>query len=354
MWAARSAWDREAMGTLALIGLGSNLGDRKAHLDSAVAALAETPGFAVKAVSSYHETAPVGGPLGQGDFLNAAAAVETEADPLDLLLRLQEIERAAGRVRTVPWSERTLDLDLLLFGDRVKRTVPTQNRVFGGETTQLQIPHPWLPFRRFVLAPLAKIAPEAVDPLTGRTVVELLANLDRRPSYVAILDDPRGFLGDAPYRALIAQGACIGIHYGGAGRLMAPEPYEEERAAVLTRERWESLFESLRGELSVDRLTAAACGDRWVVSDVWFDALWLYLPGWALDREESWERFRAARTQVIQPTFVVTHPGLGFLGQRPHERKWPPPLGDTPVLEVGGDPDAIARKVLAACAATRS
>jgi 2-amino-4-hydroxy-6-hydroxymethyldihydropteridine diphosphokinase len=159
------------MGTLALIGLGSNLGDRSRHLDAAVAALAARPDCLVRAVSSYHETAPVGGPPGQGDYLNAAAAVETTLEPLELLHVLQELEKQAGRVRTVHWGERTLDLDLLLYGDRVIATV------------ELQVPHPLMASRRFVLAPLAEIAPEAVDPLTERTVAEMLANLERRENH---------------------------------------------------------------------------------------------------------------------------------------------------------------------------
>jgi 2-amino-4-hydroxy-6-hydroxymethyldihydropteridine diphosphokinase len=153
-------------GIPALIGLGSNLGDRKSLLDAAVAALAATDGVQLRAVSSYHGTAPVGGPPGQGDYLNAAAAIDTTLEPLDLLHRLQEIETRAGRVRSVRWGERTLDLDLLLFGDRVIAT------------EELRVPHPRMALRRFVLAPLAEIAPGAVDPVTGRTIRELLADLD--------------------------------------------------------------------------------------------------------------------------------------------------------------------------------
>ncbi len=154
------------MGTLALIGLGSNVGDRKAHLDGAIAALAATPGVTVRAVSSYHETAPVGGPPGQGAFLNAAAMIETALDPTTLLDVMRAIEAGAGRVRAVRWAERTLDLDLLLFGNLIL------------DSAELTIPHPRMPVRHFVLAPLAEIAPAAVDPRTGRTVSELLADLD--------------------------------------------------------------------------------------------------------------------------------------------------------------------------------
>jgi 2-amino-4-hydroxy-6-hydroxymethyldihydropteridine diphosphokinase len=149
--------------TLALIGLGSNLGDRKAMLDGAVAALRDTPGVRVRAVSSYHETKPVGGPPGQGPFLNAAAALETTLDPFELLENLRRVEGRFGRTREVQWGPRTLDLDLLLFGDRIV------------ETATLQIPHPRMAGRRFVLAPLVEIAPDVVEPVSGRTIRDLLA-----------------------------------------------------------------------------------------------------------------------------------------------------------------------------------
>jgi 2-amino-4-hydroxy-6-hydroxymethyldihydropteridine diphosphokinase len=154
------------MPSTAIIGLGSNLGDRRAALDGALAALAETPGVRVRLVSSFHETEPVGGPPGQGTYLNAAAMLQTTLDPLSLLHILQAIEARFGRVRTVHWGERTLDLDLLLFDDRIIRS------------PELTVPHPRLAQRRFVLEPLAEVAPEAVEPASGRTVSELLRQLD--------------------------------------------------------------------------------------------------------------------------------------------------------------------------------
>jgi 2-amino-4-hydroxy-6-hydroxymethyldihydropteridine diphosphokinase len=153
-----------------LIGLGSNLGDRRAALEGAIAALGETPGILVRKVSTFHETESVGGPSGQGRYLNAAAVLETSLDPLALLKVLQAIEARFGRVRTVRWGERTLDLDLLLFGDRII------------DTPELVVPHPRYAARRFVLQPLAEIAPQAVDPVRKRTVLDLLAELDRQPS----------------------------------------------------------------------------------------------------------------------------------------------------------------------------
>jgi 2-amino-4-hydroxy-6-hydroxymethyldihydropteridine diphosphokinase len=153
------------MYSLALIGLGSNLGDRAANLGGAIAALDRTPGVAVRQVSSFQETEPVGGPPGQGMFLNAVALLETGLEPVALLGELQKIEAKFGRERTVHWGERTLDLDLLLFEDRII------------ETRELSVPHPRMRERRFVLEPLVEVVPAAVDPVTCRPFAAFLADL---------------------------------------------------------------------------------------------------------------------------------------------------------------------------------
>ena len=158
------------MPSLACVGLGSNLGDRRATLEGAIAALARTSGVHVQKVSSFHETEPVGGPPGQGKYLNAVAVIETDFDAHGLLRVLEGIEAQFGRIRSVRWGERTLDLDLLLFGDEIISTL------------ELTIPHPRLRVRRFVLEPLAEVAPEAVDPVTKRTIADLLAALEEGPS----------------------------------------------------------------------------------------------------------------------------------------------------------------------------
>ena len=150
--------------TLAAIALGSNVGDREANFRQAIAGL---KGLGeVKAVSSFYETDPVGY-TDQPKFLNAAALLETELEPLPLLHALLEIERAAGRDRSIapPKGPRTLDLDLLLYGDCV---------VSGPELT---LPHPEMHLRRFVLEPLAQIAPRFVHPLLGKSVAELLQSM---------------------------------------------------------------------------------------------------------------------------------------------------------------------------------
>ena len=138
----------------AYLGIGSNLGDRLAHLQLAVDSLGRVPGVSVIAVSPVYETDPVGGPV-QDDFLNAVVAVETSLEPYGLLLVAQAAERSARRVRNEHWGPRTLDVDVLLFDD-VEMHDP-----------ELTIPHPWMFERAFVLAPLHDLDP-TVAPVPDR------------------------------------------------------------------------------------------------------------------------------------------------------------------------------------------
>lgn len=130
----------------AVVAVGSNLGDRVAHLRLALARLGEVT------ASSVWETAPVGGPDGQDAYLNMVVAFDTDLDPWALLRRLHEIEAEAGRVRLEHWGPRTLDLDLLFHDD---------TSVSG---RGLRLPHPRFAERRFVLEPLAEVAPERCPP----------------------------------------------------------------------------------------------------------------------------------------------------------------------------------------------
>jgi 2-amino-4-hydroxy-6-hydroxymethyldihydropteridine diphosphokinase len=130
----------------AFLGLGSNLGRRMDYLAAAVRDLPD-----LVAISSVYETEPVGGPEGQGPYLNLVAELETRLTPRDLLALCARLEEGAGRVRTVRFGPRTLDVDILLVGEL---------RV---EEADLVVPHPRMLERRFVLAPLAELAPELVS-----------------------------------------------------------------------------------------------------------------------------------------------------------------------------------------------
>jgi 2-amino-4-hydroxy-6-hydroxymethyldihydropteridine diphosphokinase len=141
---------------------GSNLGDRKTNLKSAIDAVRKA-GIVVRRVSSVYETEPVGF-LNQPCFLNIAVAVETRLPPSELLARCQDIEELHGRVRFFPGAPRVLDLDILLYDDLVI------------DGPSLQIPHPRMTQRRFVLEPLAQIAPEAIHPVLKQTILSLLAS----------------------------------------------------------------------------------------------------------------------------------------------------------------------------------
>ena len=145
------------------LGLGSNLGDRRAHLEWAVGQLRGI--LKNLRVSSILETDPVDVPDEQPRYLNAVAVGETDLAPEDLLASLLAIERARGRERLSPKAARTLDLDIILYGGRIMRT-PT-----------LEVPHPRFRDRAFVLGPLAELAPEWIDPVTGKTIRTLNSEL---------------------------------------------------------------------------------------------------------------------------------------------------------------------------------
>jgi 2-amino-4-hydroxy-6-hydroxymethyldihydropteridine diphosphokinase len=149
----------------AYIGLGANLGDRRQAIARALELIAGDPDLELVAVSTVRETDPVGY-ADQPRFLNAAAALETELEPRELLERLLAMERSLGRTRTGPrYGPRTIDLDLLLYGERVV------------DEPGLRVPHPRLAERRFALEPLAELDPALAVPGAG-TVSELLAKLE--------------------------------------------------------------------------------------------------------------------------------------------------------------------------------
>jgi len=150
--------------TIAYLLLGGNLGDRKKNLDLAIQFLNVEAGNVIL-VSSIYETA-AWGKEDQPDFLNQAIALSTNLSALKLLDKVLEIEQKLGRIRKEKWGERLIDIDLILFG----------NKVINIEG-KLQIPHPHMQNRKFVMQPLAEIAPDINHPVLGKTILELAENI---------------------------------------------------------------------------------------------------------------------------------------------------------------------------------
>ena len=150
---------------LSYIGIGSNLGDKRANCEQAVERVGRIPGCRIVQCSPWFLTRPVG-VEGQGWYLNGAASLEAKISAHELLSRLLEVESAMGRVRAERWGPRMIDLDLLLFGQEI---ISDQD---------LQVPHLLMHTRRFVLVPMVHLAPQLVHPVLRRTMAELLDRLE--------------------------------------------------------------------------------------------------------------------------------------------------------------------------------
>jgi 3-oxoacyl-[acyl-carrier protein] reductase len=274
----------------AYIALGSNLGDRRALLDEAVARLRLQPGIEVIRVSSCYETEPVGGPAGQGKYLNAAAHLRTTLAALQLLHVLQAVETQLGRVRTERFGPRTIDLDLLLYGAEILQ--------IQEPGCNLIVPHPRLHERLFVLEPLVEIAPLAVHPLLQSTAKDLLDRL-KRPSESrrdlagqnAVVTGSTSGIGRAIALALADAGANILVH--GRLSMQAAESVAEE--CRLKQVDTKCILADLRDENECARVVHFAW-DLWTKGvDIWInnagaDTLTGEAAQWSFERklQELW------------------------------------------------------------------
>jgi 2-amino-4-hydroxy-6-hydroxymethyldihydropteridine diphosphokinase len=244
------------MSTTAYIGLGSNLGDRHAHLDRAVASLRQRPGIEVKRVSAYRETSPVGGPFGQGPYLNAVAEVETSLSPAELMQVLLDVEQLLGRVRAGRWGPRNIDLDLLLFGQEIV------------DEPLVTVPHPRMHARRFVLEPLAELAPQMVHPRLGQSVPELLAALPAETGrelsgLTALVTGSTSGIGRAVALELAAGGCDVIVH----GR--RPDAAEAVAADVQARNVRSQVLLADLGDAAEGLRLVEAAWKEWDGLDIW-------------------------------------------------------------------------------------
>ncbi len=305
-----------------LVGLGSNLGDRRLTLGEAIDQLAGHPQIDVLRRSHFYETPAVGGPVGQEAFLNAVIRLETSLEPEALHQQLLAVENRLGRHRRTRWASRSIDLDLLLYDNRQIAT------------SQLTVPHPWMAVRSFVLAPAVEIAGEMIHPLIGWSLEKLWRHITTPTRYIAITGPPgagKRRLAAEVVQQLVGQQrlnvqrVAAGIPENQPDDFFRPGDDDPAGAAIeLMRRRQGVLQQAARPSNSAKE------SSRWLVSDFWCpqslafaDALADLTRGAQL--RQAWQ---LARDEALQPTLLVVltvDPDQRAAGQpqppRPHENE---------------------------------
>lgn len=265
-----------------LVGCGSNVGGRRDFLDRAMELLRFMPGVTLVGVSRYRDTRPVGGPPGQGLFLNGACLIETDLAPHDVLGMLAAVENTLHRTRDERWGPRTVDLDLLLYDDLVL------------ESASLTLPHPRMATRRFVLEPCVEIAPDLVHPVTSCTLERLLESISVPYPHVAVVGIPGS--GATEIAAAVADATMARCLHAPAG-FPRPEPGPGESP-------WEELLARSAAPLATARWPRDAHG---AIADYWLEALRLEarerLAPDAFGRFEA--RFARAAADTVPPHVVL-------------------------------------------------
>jgi 2-amino-4-hydroxy-6-hydroxymethyldihydropteridine diphosphokinase len=282
--------------TIAYIGLGSNEGNRKQFIESALKAMSNINGLRVLRTSRIIETGALS-PHPQPGYLNAVAEVETSLPPMELLLQLQNIENQQGRVRTGKWGPRTLDLDLLLYGDVVINEC------------ELCVPHKQLPLRSFVLAGLCELCPDGLHPLLKISFSELYKRLnggnfaidDTMPLLISIAG-PIGVGKTTLTAGLLKHLSAAGIFEDYDKNPYLPQVYAGRKDLALDSELY--FLSSSVGQLSRQTLKPG----RVYLSDYVFDKALMYAQSWLepapLAKYE--EVFAEKRKEIASPVLVVS------------------------------------------------
>jgi 2-amino-4-hydroxy-6-hydroxymethyldihydropteridine diphosphokinase len=272
-----------------LIGLGSNLGNRRANIEESLEKLRAAPGVSVTAVSSLRETIAAGGPADQSLYLNAAAVVDCTLQARELLVLLQRIETELGRMRVERWGPRVIDLDLLLYGDAVI-SLP-----------DLQVPHPRMAWRRFVLEPAAEVAGEMLHPIIGWTIARLLEHLNTALPYTAVAGPIA--VGKSRFARLISEKTSARLITERIDETILADFYSDPAGKARLME-----LEFIRRRK--DLLTAD--GPDWhsgrsAVSDFWFDQSLAHARQWLYESQQAEiiEYWREARKKVAAPKLIV-------------------------------------------------
>jgi len=274
--------------SVALVGLGSNLGNRKAILCEAIGRLQRHAEIGVSRWSRWYVTRAIGGPSGQDEFLNGAILLETQLNARQLFDELLRVENQLGRQRDIRWNARCLDLDLLLFDDLI---IDDEN---------LTIPHPRMVCRDFVLTPAAEVASEMIHPSSGLRIQELFNRLRQMPTYLALA----GVSGTGKTQLVRRLHSTYNVH----GLMASTETIDLPMFDVEpTGRAWDTEIQCLQSRVGMLQESQWVDFQETLASDFWFDQSAAYaaigLPRNLLDR--FLVHWQAARQGVIQPTLVV-------------------------------------------------
>ena len=271
-----------------LVALGSNLGNRTAYLERAVAEIGESPQVRALRRSGWYATPPIGGPGVQREFLNGAVRFETSLSPSQILHLLRRVEHQLNRQREIRWGDRTIDLDLLLYGHVVRGTA------------NLTLPHPRMTYRGFVLVPAVEVAADMIHPTTGWTVRQLFDNLARRPHHVA-LTGPIG-VGKTALLDSVAQSRSLHLVRDTIDEAALAQYY-----AAPSDQAWEMEYRLLNERSCALRHSSLTDEGRIILSDFCWDQSLAFASLWMRDEdlvrlESEWI---ACRAGVLIPTLVI-------------------------------------------------